>query len=340
MRVFSAIGNGMKRRDFIGLIGIAAASPIARPLVARAQQPAMPVVGFMHIAAPAYFTHLAPAFSLGLKESGYVEGRNVTVEYHYAEGHYEQLPALAADLVARRVAVIVAAGGTGPAAAAKAATATIPIVFVSAADPLKTGLVASLNRPGGNVTGVSLIGSVLEAKKLELLHQATPRVSTIAALFNPDYPDVHLQLDELQTAAARLGVGLVALNADSAGAIEVAFATLVQRGAGALLVAEDPLFAGLRDQIVASAGRYAIPAIYFQKEFVVEGGLISYGPHFADGYRRAGVYVGRILKGERPADLPVEQPTRFEMVINLKTAKALGLDVPPTLLALADEVIE
>jgi ABC-type uncharacterized transport system substrate-binding protein len=330
----------MRRREFLSLIGAAAASTMARPHVAPAGQPAPPLVGFMHIAAPAYFTHLAPAFSQGLKESGYVEGQNVTVEYRYAEGHYEQLPALAAELVARRVAVIVAAGGTGPAAAAKAATATIPIVFVSAADPLKTGLVASLNRPGGNVTGVSLIGSVLEAKKLELLHQATPHVLTVAALMNPDYPDVHLQVDELQTAAARLGLGLMALNANEASTIDATFATLVQRGAGALLVAEDPVFAALRAQIIALAARYAIPAIYFQKEFAVDGGLISYGTHFADGYRRAGVYVGRILKGESPADLPVEQPTRFEMVINLRTAKALGLEIPPTLLALADEVIE
>jgi putative ABC transport system substrate-binding protein len=238
------------------------------------------------------------------------------------------------------VAIIVAAGGTRPALAAKAATSTIPIVFVSAADPIRTGLVASLNRPGGNVTGVSLIGSALEAKKLGLLHEVAPRVSTIAALIDPDYPDAKSQLDDVQAAAGRIGVQLVTLSANREGAIDAAFVTLVQRGAGALIVGEDVLFAALKEQIVALAARHAIPAIYFQKEFVTAGGLISYGPHFADGYRQAGVYVGRILKGEKPGDLPVVQPTKFEMVINLKTAKALGLEVPPTLLVLADEVIE
>jgi putative ABC transport system substrate-binding protein len=327
----------MHRRDFITLLGGAAA---AWPLAARAQQPGMPVIGFVHAASSAYFSQLAPAFSQGLKEGGYVEGQNVAIEYRWAENRYERLPALVAELVAHRVVVIVAAGGTRPAAAAKAATPTIPIVFVSAADPVKTGLVTSLNRPGGNVTGVSLIGSALEGKKLGLLHEVVPRVSTIAALIDSNYPDAQAQLNEVQAAAGRIGVQLVPLTVDKESDIDGAFARFAQRGAGALLVGEDVMFAGRREQIVALAARYALPAIYFQKEFVAAGGLISYGPHFADGYRQAGIYVGRILKGEKPADLPIVQPTRFELVVNLKTAKTLGLEIPPMLLATADEVIE
>ena len=327
----------MRRREFISLLGGAMAS---WPLATRAQQPGLPVIGFVHGASPGYFAQMAPGFSQGLKEAGYIAGQNLAIEYRWADGHNDRLPVLAAELVARRVAIIVAAGGTRPALAAKAATSTIPIVFVSAADPIRTGLVASLNRPGGNVTGVSLIGSALEAKKLGLLHEVAPRVSTIAALIDPDYPDAKSQLDDVQAAAGRIGVQLVTLSANREGAIDAAFVTLVQRGADALIVGEDVLFAALKEQIVALAARHAIPAIYFQKEFVTAGGLISYGPHFADGYRQAGVYVGRILKGEKPGDLPVVQPTKFEMVINLKTAKALGLEVPPTLLVLADEVIE
>jgi putative tryptophan/tyrosine transport system substrate-binding protein len=327
----------MRRREFIALLGGAA---FAWPFAARAQQPGSPVIGFVHGASPSYFTQFAPGFRQGLKETGYVEGENIAIEYRWAEGHNDRLPALATELVARRVAVIVAGGGTRPAMAAKSATSTIPIVFISAADPIKTGLVASLNRPGGNVTGISLIGSALEPKKLELLHEVAPRVSTIAALIDPDYPDANSQRDEVQAAAARIGVQLIILSANKETDIDAAFATLVQRGAGALLVGEDVLFAALKQQIVTSAARHAIPAIYFQKEFVAEGGLISYGPHFADGYRQVGVYVGRILKGEKPADLPIMQPTKFELVINLKTAKTLGLEVPPMLLATADEVIE
>jgi putative ABC transport system substrate-binding protein len=247
---------------------------------------------------------------------------------------------LAAELVARQVAVIVAGGGTTPAKAAKAATSTIPIVFISAADPVKAGIVDSLNRPGGNVTGVSLIGSALEAKKLGLLHEVAPGASTVAALINPNYADAQMQVDEVAAAAARVGVELVTLRAGNAAEIDTAFATLLERGAGALLVGEDVEFAALRRQIVALAARHAIPTIYFQKEFVAAGGLISYGPHFTDGYRQAGIYVSRILKGEKPAELPIVQPTKFEMVINLKTAKALGVEIPPMLLATADEVIE
>ena len=236
--------------------------------------------------------------------------------------------------------MIVAGGGTTPAKAAKAATSTIPIVFISAADPVKAGIVDSLNRPGGNVTGVSLIGSALEAKKLGLLHEVAPGASTVAALINPNYADAKMQVDEVAAAAARIGVELVTLRAGNAADIDAAFASLLERGAGALLVGEDVEFAALRRQIVALAAHHAIPTIYFQKEFVAAGGLISYGPHFADGYRQAGIYVSRILKGEKPAELPIVQPTKFEMVINLKTAKALGVEIPPMLLATADEVIE
>ena len=298
------------------------------------------MIGLLHAASASYFAQLAPSFAQGLKESGYTPGQNVAIEYRWAEGHYDRLPALAAELVARQVAVIVAGGGTTPAKAAKAATSTIPIVFISAADPVKAGIVDSLNRPGGNVTGVSLIGSALEAKKLGLLHQVAPGASTVAALINPNYADAQMQVDEVAAAAARVGVELVTLRAGNAADIDAAFATLLERGAGALLVGEDVEFAALRRQIVALAARHAIPTIYFQKEFVTAGGLISYGPHFADGYRQAGIYVSRILKGEKPAELPIVQPTKFEMVINLKTAKALGVEIPPMLLATADEVIE
>jgi putative ABC transport system substrate-binding protein len=324
----------MRRRELLQVFGGALAW-----LAARAEQPG-PVIGLLHAASASYFAQLAPSFAQGLKESGYTPGQNVAIEYRWAEGHYDRLPALAAELVARQVAVIVAGGGTTPAKAAKAATSTIPIVFISAADPVKAGIVDSLNRPGGNVTGVSLIGSALEAKKLGLLHEVAPGASTVAALINPNYADAQMQVDEVAAAAARVGVELVTLRAGNAAEIDTAFATLLERGAGALLVGEDVEFAALRRQIVALAARHAIPTIYFQNEFVAAGGLISYGPHFADGYRQAGIYVSRILKGEKPAELPIVQPTKFEMVINLKTAKALGVEIPPMLLATADEVIE
>jgi putative tryptophan/tyrosine transport system substrate-binding protein len=325
----------MRRRELLQVFGGA----LAWPLAARAEQPG-PVIGLLHAASASYFAQLAPSFAQGLKESGYTPGQKVAIEYRWAEGHYDRLPALAAELVARQVAVIVAGGGTTPAKAAKAATSTIPIVFISAADPVKAGIVDSLNRPGGNVTGVSLIGSALEAKKLGLLHEVAPGASTVAALINPNYADAKMQVDEVAAAAARIGVELVTLRAGNAADIDAAFASLLERGAGALLVGEDVEFAALRRQIVALAAHHAIPTIYFQKEFVAAGGLISYGPHFADGYRQAGIYVSRILKGEKPAELPIMQPTKFEMVINLKTAKALGVEIPPMLLATADEVIE
>ena len=331
------LGREMRRRDFIKVI---AGSTAALPLAARAQQTAMPVIGYLQSASPSYFAQFSDAVRQGLNEIGYVEGQNVAIERRSAEGHYDRLTALAVGLVDRQVAVILAAGGTDPAKAAKAATSNIPIVFVSAADPVRTGLVASLNRPGGNVTGVSLLASALDAKKLGLLRELAPKASTIGVLINPDYPSANSQREEAQQAAARLGLRPLMLSARADGEIDLAFASAAKQAADALLVATDPFLLSRRERLVALAARYAVPAIYAQREVVTAGGLISYGPHFWDGYRQAGAYVGRVLKGEKPADLPVLQPTKFELVINLKTAKALGLEVPDRLLALADEVIE
>jgi putative ABC transport system substrate-binding protein len=331
------LGREMRRRDFIKVI---AGSAAALPLAAHGQQPAMPVIGYLQSASPSYFAQFSDAVRQGLNEIGYVEGQNVAIERRSAEGHYDRLAALAAGLVDRQVAVILATGGSDPAKAAKAATSNIPIVFVSAADPVRTGLVASLNRPGGNVTGVSLLASALDAKKLGLLRELAPKASTIGVLINPDYPSANSQREEAQQAAARLGLRLLMLSARADGEIDLAFASAAKQGADALLVATDPFLLSRRERLVALAARYAVPAIYAQREVVTAGGLISYGPHFWDGYRQVGAYVGRVLKGEKPADLPVLQPTKFELVINLKTAKALGLEVPDRLLALADEVIE
>jgi putative ABC transport system substrate-binding protein len=326
----------MRRREFISLIGGAAALPLAG---ARAE-PALPVIGFIHSASPSYFAQFEDSVFAGLKEAGYVLHKNVEIEYRWAEGHYDRLPALVNELVARHVAVIFAAGGTDPAKAAKAATSTIPIVFISAADPVKTGLVASLNRPGGNVTGVSLLASAIEAKKLGLMRELAPKAASIGLLVNPKYPAAKIQANEVQDAAKSLGVRLVSVSASTEVEIDAAFASFVQQSVGALLIGTDPFFNSRREQFAKLAAQHSIPVIYPQREYVVAGGLISYGPHFADGYRQAGVYLGRILAGEKPAELPVMQPTKFEMVVNLKTAKTLGLAVPPTLLALADEVIE
>jgi putative tryptophan/tyrosine transport system substrate-binding protein len=327
----------MRRREFMTLLGGAAASA---PFAARAQQPAMPVVGFLHGASPSYLGQFVDALRKGLAEAGYVEGQNLAVEYRWAEGHYDRLPALAADLVERQVAVILAMGGTDPARAAKAATSTIPIVFVSAADPVRTGLVASLNRPGGNVTGVSLIAAALDEKKMGLLHELAPKASFIVGLVNPNYPGAKVQTAEVQESANHLGVKAIVLTAATEAEIDAAFASATQQGAGAILLSSDPFFNSRSGRFVEQAARHSMPVIYPQSEYVRGGGLISYGPDFSDGYRNGGAYVGKILKGATPAELPVMQPTKFELVINLKTAKTLGLNVPATLLATADEVIE
>jgi putative tryptophan/tyrosine transport system substrate-binding protein len=332
----------MTRREFIALLGAA----VARPLVARAQQP-MPVIGFLNAGFPEPSSFLVAAFREGLKEASYVEGQNVTIEYRWAKGQYDQLQTLVTDLVQRQVAVIAATGGSISAQAANAATATIPIVFNVGEDPIKLGLVASFNRPGGNTTGVSTLSPTLEAKRLGLLRELVPQAAIIAVLLNPTNPDADLQRRDVQAAATAIGQQLRILNASTESDVDAAFVSLVEQRADALLVGNDALLVGndvfftnRREQIVALAARHAVPAIYAFRSFAEGGGLMSYSTSLVEVYRQVGLYVGRILKGATPAELPVVQPTKFELVINLKTAKALGLTVPQTLLVAADEVIE
>ena len=326
----------IRRREFLStLCGVASAWPLA----GRAEE-AMPVVGFLSAASSGPFAHFAAAFRQGLQAVGYIEGKNVAVDYRWAEGQYDRLPELASDLVRRNVAVIAATGGPASGLAAKAATATTPIVFINALDPVKAGFVASLNRPGGNATGISLFTAALEPKKLELLHELVPKAVVIGVLVNPRSPNAETVSKNLQEAARALGVQIHVVNAATEREFGAAFAALVQQRADALIVTTDPFFNTRREELVALAAREGIPTIYEWREFTAVGGLMSYGTILEDSYRQAGVYTGRILKGEKPADLPVIQPTKFELVINLKTAKALGLSVPDKLLALADEVIE
>jgi putative ABC transport system substrate-binding protein len=326
----------MQRRAFITLLGAAAAWPLA----ARARQSAMPVVGLLNVASRETDASGTAAFLQGLQEAGFVEGRNLAIDYRSAEFRNDRMPALAAALVQRKVNVIAAIGGPATAIAARAATATIPIVFATGGDPVKLGIVASLNRPGANMTGVSFLTNALGAKRLEMLRTLVPTAAAIGLLVDRTNPNTEAETTDILAAARALGLKLLIMQASTEGELDAAFASLVQQRADALIVASQAFFTGRRDQLLALAQRQALPTIYHRRDLVAAGGLMSYGTDISDAFRQAGVYAGRILKGEKPADLPVMQSTRFELVINLKTAKTLGLAVPPSLLAVADEVIE
>jgi putative tryptophan/tyrosine transport system substrate-binding protein len=328
----------MRRRSFVSLLGGAAASCVSWPVAASAQQAAMPVIGFLRVSSAADSTHLVAAFRLGLKETGFVEGQNVAIEYRWAEGQSDRLPALAAELVARQAAVIV--GHSAAVQAAMAASTTTPVVFVVGVDPVRTGLVASLNRPGGNATGVTFTTVDLTSKRLGQLHELAPHAELIGVLLDPNQAEAGVQLRDAEAAAATIGRRVLAVKAASPGEFNAAFATLVQAGVGALLVGGGPFFTAKRQRLVLLSARHAIPTSYTEREFTLGGGLMSYGPSQADAYRRAGVYAARILKGEKAGDLPVDQAVKFELVINLGTAATLDIAVPTTLQLFADEVIE
>jgi putative ABC transport system substrate-binding protein len=327
----------LKRREFISLLGGAAAM---WPLAVRAQQPMMPVIGFLNARSPDDTRHLLAAFHHGLSEGGFVEGQNVIIEYRWALGQYDRLPAMATELVHRSVTLLASAGGEPAALAAKAATSTIPIVFIIGGDPVKEGLATSLNSPGGNATGFTLLTNQMEPKRVGLLHELVPNVLLLGALINPSFPPAARELEDIQTATRNIGQNLLVGRADTDTQLQTAFATFVEQRVGAVLVAAAPFFDTRREQIIALAAQHRLPAMYHFREYAIAGGLISYGPSIADSYKQAGIYAGRILRGAKPSDLPVMQPTKFEMVINLKTANALGLTIPNTMQLLADEVVE
>jgi putative tryptophan/tyrosine transport system substrate-binding protein len=327
----------MRRREVIALLGSVA---VGWPLAARAQQPAIPLIGFLSSRSLNDSRHLVDAFRTGLQAAGYIEGQNVTVEYRWAEGQYDRLPALAAELVRSRIAVLVTTGGEPSVMAAKAATSSIPIVFTTGGDPVKMGLVVSLSRPGGNATGISLLTTAPEAKRLGILHELAPRASVVGVLIDPNYQQADDQAREIREAAKALDLKIEIAHAGKDQELESAFAALAQSHAAALLVTADPFFDTRRDRIIALAAQFRLPAIYQFRDYAVAGGLVSYGVSLADGYRQVGIYAGRVLKGDKPSDLPIYQAIKFEFVINLNTARTLGLQVPPTLSALADEVIE